>query len=572
MKSSHLPHPTAIALIATAISLIPHSHLLAAAGALDPSFGGDGIALATAGGGANGLAVAIQNDGKIVVAGQYFNVSNYDIFLARFNDDGTPDNTFSGDGIATAALSPGNDSANAVAIQSNDRIVVAGSVSVGSDNDFLVMRYKSNGTLDSSFSGDGIQTTNFDGTHAYNDVAQGIAIQPNGRIVVVGKTDVTGGFLPNNDFAVARYTSAGTLDSTFSGDGKTTTPFGNNHDFANAVALQSDGKIVVAGEFADIGGNRRFALSRYHASGGLDSAFSTDGKVTTSLAGFIDVAYGVAIDPTNGTIVAAGRSSNGSVDRFGITRYRTNGTLDPSFSGDGKQITGFGALSGSAMGVAFQPNGKIVCVGTRGSSIALVRYHAGGSLDTTFGSGGIVTTSVLSGSNGMGVVIQKDGRIVVGGQNYDGITNYLTATRYLSPPQADARVGASMTVPTGNDRYNLTGNGQIETLLIQKGGHTRQAFIGIQNDGATSGKLKVSGSAGNSKFTIRYFKGSQDVTTAVVAGSYTTPLLPPGGILKLKARITAVTAQANQQRECSIRVETPSGASKDVAVIKAVSR
>ncbi len=573
MKTSlRLMKPTVAAILAVLITLQTGS-LRAASGALDTSFDSDGIATANIGGGAYGNAMAIQDDGKIVIVGQYFNAINYDVFVMRLNANGTPDASFGGSGIVTKTVGPAEDNATGVAIQSNGKIVVVGYTNNGAESDFLVLRYNANGTPDTSFSGDGMVTTNFDNTSAFapfNDVAKGVAIQSDGKIVVVGKSDTVGGIRPNYDFAVARYNPNGSLDSSFSGDGKVITPIRASHDDANCVAIQSNGKIVVAGESVDSVGNRNFAVARYTTAGALDTSFSGDGKLTTVFSGFIDVAYGVAIEPS-GKIIVAGGVNNGTRDFFGVARYLPNGALDTTFSGDGRLTTSFGSGDGQAFGVAVQASGKIVCAGTGSGKIVVTRYHSGGGLDRSFGSGGIVTTPIGSSDSASAVSIQEDGRIVVAGQNYNGSTNVVTAIRYLSLPQADTRLGTSSSVPTGNDKYNLTGIGQVEIATIRHGGGVKSYIIGIQNDGAQPDSFTVRGTPGNGLFSVTYFSGGQDVTAAVVGGTFITGTLNPGVIRRLTARIKATTTLTGQRRELSISSTSNTGNSKDVAKIKVTS-
>jgi uncharacterized delta-60 repeat protein len=252
-----------------------------------------------------------------------------------------------------------------------------------------------------------------------------VALQGDGKIVVVGGA---GG----SDFALARYNPNGSLDTSFSGDGKQTTDFGGG-DFADGVALQGDGRIIAVGSSAPDGGGRDFALARYNPNGSLDTSFSGDGKQTTDFGSFSGAA-GVAIQG-DGKIVAVGDAGGGTVGfDFGLARYNANGTLDTSFSGDGKQTTDFGRSSGAA-GVAIQGDGKIVAVGATSSSpydFALARYNLNGSLDTSFSGDGKQTTGFGSSSAATAVALQADGKIVAVGSG-QGFTQSLdfAIARYL---------------------------------------------------------------------------------------------------------------------------------------------
>jgi uncharacterized delta-60 repeat protein len=283
----------------------------------------------------------VQSDGKIVVAGRFYDpaTDNEDFALARYNTNGSLDKTFSGDGKQTTDFGSSDDYARALAIQSDGKILVAGGVydPASNNEDFGLARYTTSGLLDNSFDGDGKQTTDFN----YYDYANGVAIQSDGKIVVAGGVydPATG----SNDFGLARYNTNGLLDDTFDGDGKQTTDFGSSYDYARALAIQSDGKIVVAGGVYDPATDSDdFALARYNTSGALDNTFSEDGKQTTDFGNSYDYANAVAIQ-SDGKIVVAGGvydPATGNED-FGLARYTTSGLPDDTFDEDGKQTTDF---------------------------------------------------------------------------------------------------------------------------------------------------------------------------------------------------------------------------------------
>jgi uncharacterized delta-60 repeat protein len=189
---------------------------------------------------------------------------------------------------------------------------------------------------------------------------------------------------------------AGALDLTFGGDGKVTTAIGLSHDYASSMAIQADGKIVLAGASKN-GSYVDFALARYNADGSLDTSFDGDGKLTTPIGSSDDDVYCVAIQ-ADGKIVAAGYSYNGSNNIFALARYNPDGRLDTSFDGDGKLTTPIGSSSGYARSVAIQADGKIVAAGYAWNGtyddFAIARYNADGSLDTSFDGDGILTTDI----------------------------------------------------------------------------------------------------------------------------------------------------------------------------------
>jgi uncharacterized delta-60 repeat protein len=357
---------------------------------------------------------------------------------------GALDHSFSTDGKKTFGFSngAGDDEAEAVAIQRDGKIVVAGfSNQTGAGQDFAVARIKSAGGLDHSFSGDGRKTFGFaNGTG--NDVAYGAAIQPNGKIVVAGSSDQgTSG----HDFAIARLNANGSLDHSFSTDGKMTFGFANgsgSDDAYGGVALQRDGKIVVAGTSERAGANLDFALARVKPGGGLDHSFSTDGRRTFGFANGTgeDAAADVAIQG-DGRIVAGGTSySDATGQDMAVARLEPNGGLDHSFSGDGRRTLGFGngTDSDGGKGLALRPDGKIVVVGasymaSTGYDLAVARFRPDGSPDPTFSGDGRETTGFGNGGNdddGNDVALQRDGKIVVGGESVQGAGTQFAVGRF----------------------------------------------------------------------------------------------------------------------------------------------
>ncbi len=404
----------------------------AKAGGLDPSFGGAGKVvtdLTHSNWDDWASALAIQADGKIVVAGG----ARYRV--ARFGSDGTLDASFGSDGKVRIAFTSGSDYANGVAMQADGKIVVVGQSGSNpgnpKDTKFALARLNSDGTLDASFGAGGKVMTDF--TPGY-DYAAGVAIQADGRIVVVGTTG-------SGQFALARYTSDGTLDATFGAGGKVMTGFGAGGSGASGLAIQADGRIVVVGT-AGQGWDTKFALARYNSDGTLDASFGVKGKVETGFTSGSDSARGVAIQ-ADGKIVVVGGDGSGHLVRsdtkFALARYNSDGTLDASFGGGGKVTTDFTPWGDGASGVAIQADGRIVVAGTAAgqryedTKFALARYNGDGTLDATFGGGGKVMTDFTPRGDGAhGVAIQADGRIVVAGMANSGRSKMKVAlARYL---------------------------------------------------------------------------------------------------------------------------------------------
>lgn len=286
--------------------------------------------------------IALQGDGKIVAVGHTLGAT-WDLALARYNGDGTLDTSFDGDGKLTSDFSGFDDYAYAVAIQDDGKILVAGY----SSNDMILARFNPDGSLDTGFDGDGKVSTDFASSY---DVAQAVVVQSDGKIVLGGSS--------NNSFALARYNSDGSLDSSFDLDGKTTIAFGSG---AHSLALQADGKLLLAGY--GFGSDEDFALARFNSDGSLDTTFDGDGMATSDFGASYDVAYSVMVQ-ADGKIVLVGTSNAGGTTDFALARYNLDGSLDTSFDGDGKATSDIGTASNDiAYDAALQSNGRIVSVG-----------------------------------------------------------------------------------------------------------------------------------------------------------------------------------------------------------------
>ncbi len=374
----------------------------AAAGDLDNSFGGDGIVTSRF---STDRALAIQANGRIVVAGMRTS-GGRDVFaVARYRTDGSLDGSFSADGKLTTRM-PNRRcvGAAALAIAPGQRIVAAGRAGCAGGK-FAIARYLPSGRLDKTFSSDGRVTTSF-GQRCRFAQPGAVAMQANGRIVVAGRAQCTVGGAPVATFALARYTTRGRLDKTFSGDGRQTTDFTHTFDYAYDVVVQSGGKIVAAGTAnAESFEHAQFALARYTPAGELDPSFGTGGKVMTPFTGEADCeewaqAYALA-GQSDGRIVAAGKSGCGGHPDFALARYDPSGALDASFGGDGRVVTRVDPDDCSAIvsDLAVSPGGRILAAGAAGCqnphpSFALARYTKHGALDPAFGGDGKVTATL----------------------------------------------------------------------------------------------------------------------------------------------------------------------------------
>ncbi len=391
--------------------------LFADPGDLDLSFGGDGKVTTDVGGSNDkdqANSIAIQSDGKIIVAGWSEGSIHDDFALVRYDVNGSLDLSFNGNGKVTTQVRNDSSFANSIAIQSDGKIVAAGYSYYPTNDDFALVRYDVNGSLDSSFGTGGIVTTDVGGKQ---DIVYGVAIQSDGRIVVAGYSrDVSLRY----DFALARYLPNGDLDPSFGTGGKVTTDMGCSTNVAQSIAIQSDGKIIAAGYCKNGSTSTDFALARYNTNGSPDPTFGTGGKVFTETGSRSDIFSVVVQD--DGKIVAAGGSNINVYNDFALIRYNTNGNLDLTFGTNGKAITAVGTSNDEARSISIQNDGKIVVTGFSDDgtgndykNFAIVRYLSDGSLDTSFGTSGKVTTDMDNNSEAYGVAIQEDGKIVSAG-------------------------------------------------------------------------------------------------------------------------------------------------------------
>ncbi len=508
-----------------------------ALGELDLSFGiGGRVTTSFAAPDAYGNAMAVQTDGKIVVAGYVENdngttatTDDHDDFtVARYNPDGSLDTAFGNGGRVSTDIGTGSDDqANAVAIDSSGNIVVAGQSSsdgVGDNRDFAVVRYTSAGALDTAFSTDGKVTTNF---NSKSDIAYAVAIDSSGNIVVGG---VANNSSDREHFALARYTSAGALDTNFGTGGKVTEAFAGANASIHALALQSDNKIVVAGAAHNgtggLTGGLDFAVARYTSAGALDTTFSTDGKVTTSIGNGYDRARAVAIDGDGNIVVAGEAHVTGSSWDFALARYTSAGELDTSFGTGGKVTTAIGSDNDQANAVAIDGNGRIVLAGyaTEGSGFqfALVRYRSNGSLDTGFGAGGVVTTDCFVGTQASAnaMALDSGSRIVTAGYSFNDGFREIALARYLGGGESPAALSA-LAVSTSIDGFTFDGTATLSPAFASgTTSYTTTLPSGVN-------RIKVTPTVAESGATVTVnsattASGTASAAIAVTAGGTTT--------------------------------------------------
>lgn len=429
--------------------------VLSQSGTLDTSFGINGK-VHTGFGLNNSMAnaVAVQPDGKIIVGGSAYSANTVNSWerdannavLVRYNADGSRDTSFGTEGLVmndyyTFANAQGwsSDVLN-IKVLADGKILTYGSAILGYTGDTELIRYNSNGSVDTSFGTNGhirCSSSPIGG-------ADSLLIQPDGKLVVIGVQvlqPTTGVYISN--FILQRFTAEGIPDASFGTDGVVITSFGFGYNTPRAIALQSDGKILAVGASF----NNQFALARYTVNGQLDTTFDGDGKVTTSFGtGIINWPNFVSVH-ADGKILVAGitwNSTGTTVTNFSLARYNTNGSLDTSFDSDGKATTPFAAgdLSLIITSVLEQPDGKLLVTTTETpnsytygmtDNFITRRYNPDATPDATFGINGKVSTACQEGYNRSKMAaIQPDGKILVAGFSHVSLSeqNDFNVVRY----------------------------------------------------------------------------------------------------------------------------------------------
>ncbi len=532
---------------------------------------------------------------------------------------GDLDPTFGEGGMVANAFGD-YDQVSDIAIQQDGKIVVAGTL--GSETGFKVVRYLANGMLDESFGEAGHVATRFPWKRFphvpplyLGATGREVEIDDQGRILVAGSISN----YPSANFAVTRYTSAGLPDKSFGDDGKVIIEVVEGV-YVNGLLLQPDGKIVVSG-LRRGEGMSQVVLFRLRKNGSLDPGFGKAGQAearffSTGTIGLLST--GNSALQEDGKIVVTASANNGM-----LLRFNTDGTLDRSFGDAGisrdKKVRFY-------QHVAIRPNGDIVVAATQplggypkavwvryrpsdgsylhrdatdagkidsGSSMALddqgkmliaggisvedeydrgfglSRLQKDGTLDPGFGTGGETSTSFGDFTHGASVVaVQRDGKILEA-SSYDtnlGVGTFLLARYEGGSTQADLRFGSAPSAHRGNDSY---GNQATRTALDTRGPKT--IYLSLQNDGTANDNFTLQGSGGAKPLTVRYLQGKKDVTGAIVAGTYRTASLLPGGIHQLKLEISCSRAEFDP-RTLEIRaVSENNPAGKDQISIEAIS-
>ncbi|MEO7801571.1 MAG: Ig-like domain-containing protein, partial [Ginsengibacter sp.] len=376
-------------------------------GTLDNSFGTGGLQTTDFGNTDDFCqSIIVQPNGKIIAAGYNYNYLSQDfkIAVARYNEDGSTDKSFGSNGRLNSES--GFAVPNGAAIQNDGKLVM-----IAKPADYVLLRYNTNGTLDDTFGTNGNVEMDFS-LFEFND----LVIQNDQKILIAGH----GPFF-NSDFLLARFTASGKVDKSFSGDGHLLTDFGSSSDFLSSIVVQRDGKIIAGGVTQNSENINSIALSRYNSEGVPDKQFGKSGRLTDQFRQGLTT-YNTSVLQADGKLIAAGSVWNGIDFDFVIARYDTKGNLDNTFNVKGYQTIDFKSNNDYINSITIQKDGKIVAAGYSGtntnSGFAIARINTDGSIDKSFDKDGKTTTHFNGNVDiAYGVSLQKDDKIIVTGSS-----------------------------------------------------------------------------------------------------------------------------------------------------------
>lgn len=562
------------------------------AGELDTSFGTNGIVTTTFSLPSLGAAVAQQSDRKLVAAGASLSTTSSltpaGSQVARYNADGSLDTSF-GTGGKVAITQPMGFTVTDMAIQSDGKIVLAGSTVVGPFTTgtftFTLLRLNSDGSVDSGFGSGGQAITSFDGSTLA--AALSLAIQSDGKIVAAGVS----GSAAAPVLSIVRYNADGSADTSFGTGGSVTLSVANSAAFS--VVIQSDNKIVVGGSAGlnitstELTGviTGHFVVARLNSDGSLDNSFGTSGMVSTTIG--TGSGIGKLALQSDGKILAGGTAQMTTED-FAVVRYNSDGSLDTSFGTGGMVTTNFDSKNDIATAIALQSDGKIILSGVSipplstqshvnpesqvspagfglvligfidipGAKVAAVRYNSDGSVDTGFGTSGSVTTSVELGAGGLDSTIQQDGKLVVVGAASSGtgmIDFFMTRYTTAAVTQGDFTLSPDKTTQTVTAGTPATFTVSVQSVMGStppSGPVSLAATVTPSGTGVTAMLSSTSVNVGSSS-TVTV---ATDPTAT--AGSYTVAVTGTAGAVTHTVNLTVVV-QAPAGPDFSLSFSSP---------------
>lgn len=422
-------------LLTFCISFFTFHFSCAQPGSLDNTFDSDGILLKNFSFGDEATRFVIsQPDGKILLGGYFYSDTNYDVFLLRLNSDGSTDSSFDNDGFVSIDFYGDTDVAASGALQPDGKIVITGYSFIENWSEITVARLNNDGSPDSTFSADG-KTSVHPGT-GY-DLGMAMAIQPDGKILVAGTKEKG-----TRNMILIRFNNDGSVDSTFESDG-IASPSISGSQSGNALSLQPDGKILVAGASKNQGSYDEICIVRYTPDGYLDTTFSGDGIILQDLGpGGEEGAWSVALQQDEKIVVAC-------FTDFTLLRYHSDGLPDSTFSNDGIATFNISEVNASCLSLKISAEGKIIAVGMSvilgipGGDFALLRCNPDGTADSTFGINGVATININYIDFGFSTDIQPDGKILIAGTTGAGTEYEIMVARVLSEVATEAEPAIS---------------------------------------------------------------------------------------------------------------------------------
>lgn len=489
-------------------------------GVLDNNFDADGIMEWDVGGlSTRGHDVLVQPDGKILACGWASTATSPAMFINRMWPDGSPDNDFGVLGQSVLILNGLVLQCYAMALQDDGKIIVVGGVNNGQIGQIVIRLNANDGFADPTFGTNGYTIIPYTNSSFLYDVA----IQSDGKIVAVGLTSES-----DIDITVVRLNSDGSMDNSFSFDGKVQTDVANS-DWAQGIALDPNGKIIIAGSADHGGGNVNSLLIRYNNDGSLDDTFGSNGIAETSLSNTVDEFHNVTIDG-EGSIYACGNLQDGDRNMV-VAKFHSDGSLDNSFSFDGIVDVDFNNADDRAWDILIQPDSKILVAGSANISgddfLAMLRLNQNGLSDLTFGNTGTVITPNGTSDEWRAVELQDDLKIVVAGMTSTGLLRTIVA-RYTSGMNVgigdvDAYIGSTLIYPNPiSDQltveYELKSSQKVAIELLDISG--KQVAL-LQPEAETSAGKQIRSfdlpalEAGNYLLQLRTEKGNVGVKLTV---------------------------------------------------------
>jgi uncharacterized delta-60 repeat protein len=447
---------------------------------IDSSFGTNGRVVTDFGQDDSIMAsLVFQTDGKIIACGSYYNGITNQIALSRYFSDGAIDTSFGINGIVLTPVGTNlENESNAVSVLNNGKIVVVGREwETTTGYDLAIVRYNTDGSLDSTFSGDGILIYDFNN---FSYRASDVEIQTDSKIII-GGTIYDNSISGYSDYFVTRFDENGNIDLNFGTNGSMNYNVGtinqsqdSSEDYLRTIKLLPNGKIILVGNTNYLG-NSGFALMRLNTNGMLDTSFGTNGKAFTF---FIAPSDPSSIQILNdNSIVVSGTYfyNNDNNQKIALAKYLENGVPDLSYGVNGKVVTDFNLTvqKGFVFSSLKQENEKIIVSGFVNNETAdffMARYNTNGSLDTTFGLNGFLNSDYGTNEGGFTSITQADGKIIVGGITVVNSSSDFTLLRFQDESLSNAEID--------NSYFSISPNPLINEINI----HLNKIYSQIQID------------------------------------------------------------------------------------------